>query len=159
MTDPTVSAAREIFDEKIEGIHGSVDGLPTEALNWRPAGDDTNPIAVLAVHAMGSTRNWLAVAFGAQLPERDRSAEFRSVAGDGTELLAHVDRVAEDCRRLFDGAGRFQPDATRASGFRTRSGDEEVVTRAWAILHALEHLSEHVGHAQLTRQLWERREG
>src|SRR5215467_4532097 len=111
MADPTVSAAREIFEEKVEGLQAAVDGLPTEALNWRPAGDDTNPLAVLAIHAMGSTRNWLAVALGAPRPERDRSAEFLTVAGEGPELLAHVDRMAEDCRQLFDDAGPFQPDA------------------------------------------------
>jgi hypothetical protein len=26
---------------------------------------------------------------------------------------------------------------------------------AWALMHALEHLREHLGHMALTRQLWE----
>jgi hypothetical protein len=158
MADATVTAAREIFEGSIEGLHRAVDGLTPEALNWRPAGDDTNPIAVLVVHAMGSTRSWLAVAFGAPLPDRDRPAEFRTVADDATDLGAHVDRMAEDCRRLFDGVDVFDPEMMRASHARTSSGEVEVVSGAWALLHAVEHLSEHVGHAQLTRQLWDRRE-
>jgi Protein of unknown function (DUF664) len=158
MVDPTVIAARDIFEGSIEGLRGAIDGLPTEALNWRPAGGDTNPIAVLAAHAMGSTRSWLAVAFGAPLPERDRPAEFRTVAGDTGELLAHVERTSADCRKLFDEADVFEPGAMRTSHFRTSSGQAEVVSGAWALLHAVEHLSEHAGHAQLTRQLWERRE-
>jgi Protein of unknown function (DUF664) len=158
MADPTVTAAREIFEGAIRDLCGAIVGLDAEALNWRPAGDDTNPIAVLAVHAMGSTRSWLAVAFGAPLPERDRDAEFRTVAAGAADVLAHVDGVVDDCRRLFDAADAFDPGAMRTSHSRTSTGEAQVVSGAWALLHATEHLSEHVGHAQLTRQLWERRE-
>jgi hypothetical protein len=62
MPDPTITAAREIAEESIEGMRGAIVGLPAEALNWRPSGEGTNPIAVLAVHALYSTRSWLAVA-------------------------------------------------------------------------------------------------
>jgi hypothetical protein len=31
-----------------------------------------------------------------------------------------------------------------------------TTTAAWAVIHAVEHLSEHVAHAELTRQMWER---
>jgi hypothetical protein len=34
--------------------------------------------------------------------------------------------------------------------------DDDPVTAAWALLHALEHLREHAAQAQLTRQLWQR---
>ena len=36
---------------------------------------------------------------------------------------------------------------------------QEPVTAAWALIHALVHLREHVGHAELTRQLWDERPG
>ena len=94
MLDPTITAAREIIEESIEGIRGAIAGLPADALNWRPAGEGTNPIAVLAVHAMHSTRSWLAVATGGPLPDRDRDAEFRTVVADPRELWETVDRLA-----------------------------------------------------------------
>jgi hypothetical protein len=159
MSDPMVTAAGEFIRDSVAGLREAVQGLPTDALNWRPAGVGTNPIAVLAVHAMGSTRAWLAVAFGAPLPERDRDAEFLTVAADPAELLAGVDRVAGDCRTLLETVEVFEPAADRVSHVRTSTGTAEVVSGAWALLHAVEHLSEHVGHAQLTRQLWERRQG
>jgi hypothetical protein len=31
-----------------------------------------------------------------------------------------------------------------------------TVTAAWALIHAVEHLQEHVAHAELTRQVWDR---
>jgi uncharacterized damage-inducible protein DinB len=156
MDDPIVSAADGMIRGSVEDLRTVVSGLPAGALNWRPAGDDTNAIAVLVVHALQSTRSWLAVAFGAPLPERDRDAEFRTVA-EGTEpLLAFIDRLDDDLRALLDGAGSFDPAAQRVSHTRASSGAAEVVSGAWALLHAVEHLSEHVAHAQLTRQLWER---
>lgn len=57
MTDPTLTAARQIVEESIEGMRGAISGLPADAMNWRPSEDGTNPIAVLAVHAMHSTRS------------------------------------------------------------------------------------------------------
>src|SRR5436190_1259837 len=80
MGDATITAAREVFEDSVAGLHEVISSLPADALNWRPAGPATNPVAVLAVHAMGSTRSWLAVASGAPLPERDRNAEFLTVA-------------------------------------------------------------------------------
>ena len=159
MPDPTVIAAREIVDESIDGIRGAISGLPAEALNWRPSPEGTNPIAVLAVHAIYSARSWLAVAVGAPLPDRDRDAEFRTVVAGSEELLETVDRLAGDCRALLTTGGTFDPGAMRESHFRASSGRAEVVSGAWALLHAVEHLREHMGHAQLTRQLWEQRRG
>jgi uncharacterized damage-inducible protein DinB len=159
MPDPTITATRDIVEESIEGMRGAIVGLPAEALNWRPSGEGTNPIAVLAVHALYSTRSWLAVATGAPLPDRDRDAEFRTVVADPGELLETVDRLAADCGALLATEDAFEPGTMRESHFRASSGRVEVVSGAWALLHAVEHLREHMGHAQLTRQLWDEREG
>jgi uncharacterized damage-inducible protein DinB len=159
MGDPMVAAAAEIIQGSVNGLRRAISGLPAEALNWRPGNDQTNPIAVLVVHSLQSTRSWLAVASGAPLPERDRAAEFLTVAEDAEGLRAFVDRLDADCRALLDGAQTFEPAMQRVSHARASTGEAEVVSGAWALLHAVEHLSEHVGHAELTRQLWERHEG
>jgi uncharacterized protein DUF664 len=48
-------------------------------------------------------------------------------------------------------------DPFDAGVVRTDPRTGEQVTAGWALLHAIEHLREHVGHAQLTRQLWDAR--
>jgi DinB superfamily len=159
MSDPMVTAADDMIRESVAGLREAIAGLPAEGLNWRPGGEDTNPIAVLVVHGLQSTRSWLAVAFGERLPERDRDAEFVTVAESADVMLAFVDRLDSDCRALLDVVGTFEPGTQRESHVRTSTGEAEVVTGAWALLHAVEHLSEHVAQARLTRQLWERREG
>jgi len=149
--DPTIEAARGFVDESLTSMRAAVAGAPADALNRRPAGDDTNAVAVLVVHAVNSTRWWLSVARGLPLPERDRPSEFLTTVADADELLALFDPVAADCRALLDTDAMFDPGAIRED-----PRDGEQVTAAWALIHAVEHLREHVAHAELTRQVFER---
>jgi uncharacterized damage-inducible protein DinB len=152
--DPLLAEAGEIVARHLESIRAVVRGASAEMLNARPAGPDSNPPAVIVMHVAASTRHWLHVAVGATPPPRDRDAEFRTVVDGPDELLAFVDRVDADVRSLLSGAGDLEPTALREAAFH-----DEDVTAAWALLHALEHLGEHVGHLGLTRQLWDARAG
>ena len=105
--DPTIEAARGFVDESLTSMRAAVAGAPADALNRRPAGDDTNAVAVLVVHAVNSTRWWLSVARGLPLPERDRPSEFLTTVADADELLALFDPVAADCRALLDTDATF----------------------------------------------------
>src|SRR4030065_2709682 len=86
-TDPVLASARYLVGESLKELRSSVEGLPVEALSWRPAGDATNSIAVLATHTVHSTRMWLSMAMAAPLPERDRDSEFRASVDDSAALL------------------------------------------------------------------------
>lgn len=154
MADPTVAAADEILRSALSDLRGAVEGLSADALNRRPDGDDTNTIAVLVTHAMHSTRAWLSIGVGAEPPVRDRPAEFRVVASDAGELLSFLDSMAADCTALLDGA-TYEPERTGLAPWMPGPHSEEPVTAAWAMIHALVHLREHVAHALLTRQLLE----
>jgi uncharacterized damage-inducible protein DinB len=154
VADPTVQAAEELLRDALSDLRRAVEGLSADALNRRPDGDDTNSIAVLVTHAMHSTRAWLSIGVGAEPPARDRPAEFRSVASDAGELLSFLDAMAADCIALLDGA-TYEPGRTGLAPWRPGPSAEEPVTAAWAMIHALVHLREHVAHASLTRQLLE----
>lgn len=151
MSDPTIEAARGILDGSLNEMRETIAGLPPDALGWRPAGEDTNPLAVLTVHAMNSTRWWLSVALGAPPPDRDRPSEFRASVADGAELLSFFDRMAADCRALLATEEAFAAGSLRSDP----ATDDDQGTNVWALFHAVEHLREHVAHASLTRQLWE----
>jgi Protein of unknown function (DUF664) len=150
MADPTIEAARTILDASLGGMRAAISGLTPEALSWRPAGDETNPMTVLTVHALHATRWWLLIATGASLPDRDRDAEFRATPASVGDLESFFDGVADECRAALDTDDPFD-----AGVIRTDPRTGEQVTAAWALLHAIEHLQEHVGHTQLTRQLWD----
>jgi Protein of unknown function (DUF664) len=146
--DPTLEAARSIVDESLDAMRAAIAGASADTLNQRPAGDDTNAIAVLVVHALSSTRWWLSITLGQPVPERDRPAEFLTRVASSDELLRVFDPIAADCRALLSTDVTFDPGAIRED---PRDGDQ--LTAAWALIHAVEHLREHVGHAELTRQL------
>src|SRR4029077_11933140 len=114
-------------------MRSAIAGASADALNRRPAGDDTNPVAVLVVHAVNSTRWWLSVALGLPLPERDRSSEFLTVVSGADELLAMFDPVAADCRALLASDAPFDAGAIRED---PREGEQ--VTAIWALIHAVE---------------------
>ena len=81
MTDPVLESARQLVDEALVELRSSIEGLPVEALNWRPVDDETNSLAVLATHTLYATRLWLSLAMGAPLPDRDRSEPDRGGPG------------------------------------------------------------------------------
>jgi hypothetical protein len=151
VADPTIEAARDILGDSLGELHKAVDGCSADDLNRRPIDGDTNPLAVLVTHAMQSTRSWLSLAAGAPLPDRDRDAEFRVVVDDAAAFISWLDDISAECRGLLEGRVAYDPGATATAPWRTDRPDEPV-TAAWALMHALEHLREHVGHAQLTRQ-------
>ena len=157
--DPMVAAARYVLlRDQLPLLRECVAEAPSEALNWRPGGADTNSIAVLATHTMHSTRSWMSVALGAPLPDRDRESEFRVTVDATSELLALVDALTADIERLLDGAkGSVDWAAMRKTHPRPNPGARESVPAGRAMLHAIEHVSAHVAHMQLTRQLWEGR--
>ena len=151
LPDPTIEAARDILGDSLRELRKAVDGCSADDLNRRPIEGETNPLAVLVTHAMQSTRSWLSGATGAPPPERDRDAEFLVVVDDAAGFLSWLDDISAECRALLEGDVVYEPGATVTAPWRTYGADEPL-TAAWAMLHALEHLREHVGHAQLTRQ-------
>ena len=159
MSDPLIAAAREIVITALSDIRACVEGASPGALNWRPASGETNSIAVLAAHALGSTRSWISIAVGAPLPLRNRTAEFEATTEGADALAELVDEIGRDCLRLLNAAGALDWAAPRATHVRPTSDLASEVPAAWALMHALEHMREHVGQMQLTRQLADGLEG
>lgn len=157
MPDAFTAAARHILDEAVAEMTSAIEGASADALNWQPAGEGTNSIAVLAVHSMSSTRSWLSVATGAPLPDRDRDSEFLATTRDAADLLAFVTSLRDDSRRLLVSADLPDWSVMRKTHARPSPDADPDVTAAWALIHALEHLREHTGQMLLTRQLWDRR--
>ena len=153
MPDATIEAARNILGDSLGELRAAIDPCSAEQLNRRPGGDDTNGLAVLATHALQSTRSWLSLATGAELPHRDRPAEFQVVVDDADAFMSWFDATAQECRALLDAAGAFDPSRVGTAPWRPDDLAHEPVTAAWALMHALAHLREHVGHTQLTRQV------
>jgi uncharacterized damage-inducible protein DinB len=154
VTDPFVTATRELLAATFDNILETLRDKSAEQLNARLDLDGANSLAVIAVHATVSARSWAAVAMGAELPPRDRAAEFRTVVTSPEEFLAALRNVQREALAYLDLTptlpwGELRPTHVRADG--STSG----VPGAWALLHAGEHAREHVAQMWLTRQALE----
>lgn len=145
MSESLAAALVESFDELHDRLRKAVDGLDDAAVD-RDVGPETNSLAVLVTHACASELDWLHVAAG-RVMERDRPAEFATKGKTAREIARAIDRAAAGMPELVRAAVAGGLGTAR----RPRAGAER--TAAWCVLHALDHLAEHVGHVELTRQL------
>jgi len=149
VADPTIDAFREVLGESLDEIRRGIADLSVAELNAAPAGGETNSIAVIATHALGATLSWLSLAMGAPLPERDRDAEFRTVAAE--DFSDRVEEKIARCLALLD-SGTWDPARMGTPNWNPRLATEPR-TAAYAAAHALAHVGEHVGHLHMTREL------
>jgi uncharacterized damage-inducible protein DinB len=148
----------EIVDylERVEGLRNEVRALvadlPAEALNWRPiagSGDHaTNSLAVMAAHVAGAEHFWIGEVVGELPPTRVRDVEFQTEVTSAAPLLERLDAVAAETRAVL-----AQVSAEKLGQVRTVR--QYTVTNRWAILHVIDHTALHLGHMQLTYQLWQ----
>jgi hypothetical protein len=142
-----LTVMKELWDQ----IKGMLDGLPQEALDWRPiqgAGDlATNSLAVMAAHLAGSGTYLIKEVIGRQPIQRDREAEFVVRGVNASTLKARLDAAAKSSEQVLSPLTAGQMDEDRKYRDRT-------ATVRWIILHVIEHTALHLGHMQLTRQLW-----
>lgn len=138
--------------DRLEELHRdfiqALNGLPTEALNWSP-GPEVNSLAVLAAHTAGSERYWIGDVIARDDSHRDRDAEFRVQVGNADEAIGRLETALAHSRSVV--ASLTLADLEE----RCRVNDQREVTVAWALLHALEHVAIHLGHAQIMRQWWD----
>jgi hypothetical protein len=152
MTDPFLAASRELLGETFDNIRETLDGLSADQLNARLDLEGANSLAVIAVHATKSSRSWAAVAMGAELPARDRDAEFRTVVSSPNEFIEELRSVQQETMTFLGGEPKIPWDELRPTHVRI-DGSTSEVGGAWAILHANEHAREHVSQMWLTRQV------
>ena len=146
------------YCERLETLHrdfiATFEDLPAEALDWCP-GPDMNSFCILVVHTAGASRFWIGdVALG-DPSNRNRDLEFQAHGLSVDELKARFAHLETYARGALDGLS--PADLERIQSVPNRDGTVRRVTVGWALLHALEHIGLHLGHAQITRQLWQQR--
>ncbi|HET9906929.1 MAG TPA: DinB family protein [Anaerolineales bacterium] len=142
----------ELLQDCHNGILQAIEGLPPAAMDWVP-GKDMNSIAVLLAHTIGSVRYWIGDIAAQESSNRDRAAEFRVRGVEADVFKTKLADNLEYARNVLDKMNLQDLESTRISG------DGRELTVAWALLHALEHATSHMGQIQITRQLWEQSKG
>jgi hypothetical protein len=143
---------QEVID-RFQELHAEmakgVEGLSPKALDWVP-GQEMNSITVLVAHSLASEQAMIGGLILGEPPKGPRGAEFQLrglTAADLKQRLADADQFIQ--------AALPRISIADLEATRIRPRDGKPITVAWALLHALEHTGEHLGHLQLTRQLWD----
>ncbi len=139
------------LQELRDQVKSLLEGLPQQALDWRPIEGEgelaTNSLGAIVVHLAGSETFWMKEIIGGRKIDRDRDAEFVTKGLSVSELQAKIGAAAKLTGETLSALTEKQLEEDRK--WKDRS-----VTVRWCILHVIEHIAQHLGHMQLTRQLW-----
>ena len=127
----------------------TISDLSQEALDWSPFSGG-NSCNVIITHIAGAEKYWLGDVVAGAPSGRDRETEFRVRNLKVAELEAQLQESLAYVGDVLENLGLGDLETTR----RSPRNDQEV-TVAWALNHALKHTAIHLGHVQITRQLWE----
>ncbi len=105
-----------------------------------------NSAAVLLAHITGVLKEGMDIAQCIP-PDRVRALEFQARRVPATEMLRRLDGV-------IDYAKDALPRLKLADLDEERQDEDGTFTCGWILLHALEHAYLHLGHLQLTCQMW-----
>jgi len=137
----------------LEGLHKDMgkllDNLLQEGLDWSP-GEAMNSLSVIAVHVAGAERFWIGDVVGRDPSQRDREAEFRVKGMDAEAIKQKLHEVFKHTRKVLEPLSMQDLSTLRVS---PRDGREYTV--GWCLENILKHTALHLGHMEITRQLWD----
>jgi hypothetical protein len=152
--DAEIEGYRRQIQSLLERVCACLEGLSEEQLNWRPPVHGANSAYAIAAHGIGCARAFvLGIACGQDV-ERDRSAEFRALGPDATDLTAQARRLSEDMETAL---AALPPSALDQRLLPPRSlfgeGELKEVSVREVLLDVVEHTSLHLGQLQIMRDL------
>lgn len=141
----------DIFSHSITGsierIIACLDGLNAEQMNWKPTAQDTNSLYVLAVHTMANAEQTVLTVLSNENIPRERDEEFVATgeSADWIEqrwsaLKPKIEKTMASLSQEVLDKEYEHPRRGSISGYQ-------------ALLITATHAAEHVGHAEVTRDL------
>lgn len=144
---PMIEVVQRMLNRQVERYGNVVDALPEDALNWRPGNEETNSVAQLVRHVTAVQHLLLARALG------------EPVAYNHEQSLRNDPATKAELHGLLtDAKAKKDEQLARLDGMdMSEMLDNGRAPRAYFIIHTADHGQEHLGHAELTKQLWEQR--
>jgi Protein of unknown function (DUF664) len=146
----TVDAVVAFADQAVDKLAGLVTELGDDLANTRPGLPGANsPYAILR-HCLGVMEFWGGQVVAGRTVQRDRAAEF-TASGPVAGLVA----AAEQAKRQFrtDTLAADPQAPPRGTHPGKQPGGLEMRSQGHALLHVVEELYQHLGQAELTRDL------
>jgi len=143
------STVLTLFEQLHDQVRWEIEGLDDDGLNWVPDAG-ANAVATIVTHIVGSEAETLRCVAGVT-GVRDRASEFvgsRRYRADILGELRTADALIENVRSEID-AHRLQT----VLALPTLPPEERRTGLTWLVGN-YGHAREHVGHIQLTKQLY-----
>jgi hypothetical protein len=146
-----IKAYIETLQELRSQVALIVKDVSVDGLNWRPSlpegADPTNSLGVLAFHCAGSEHGWIAETIASFPKTRIREDEFKYVAATASKALEPLAAVAKESEEILNHLTSEQLEGDIDK-------DGKKLPLRWIIHHVIYHYALHIGHMQLTYQLW-----
>lgn len=123
-----------------------------EAINWKPATTPCDSLAGLVHHIVEVQRLWLDTVVGGEEVPPGLATAHASSAETAAELQQLMDDSLARSKARLESIASAQLDEKRERRGRT-------VSVRWCVYHTLEHTAMHVGHMQITRQVFDDQAG
>lgn len=162
MYDPSeISTYRRLFFNKYGEVEELLTDLEPGALTWKPFEQSpwkgpSGSLGWLIAHGISSTiyllrrAEWQMGRIAWEAVDGDRGGdEFTEADHDPAALLARAKSTHSMVEAFLDSLSPADLEHEKPHPVSNRP-----LTVRMDIQHAIEHLSQHIGHAQLTRQLW-----
>jgi hypothetical protein len=130
---------------KIDRIVACLDGRTDEEISRTPPVPNANSLRVLAVHTMGNVEEAIFEILHGQPVNRDRDAEFSATARTADDVRNQWNELHPRVREAIESMDETQLGAKYDDHRRGPN------TGRGLLLLTATHASEHVGHAELTR--------
>lgn len=147
MENPEIASFWYAISRTLDRLLACLDGLDEEALNWRPPAEGANSLYVLAVHTLANAEQNILGILGGQPGARDRDTEFVARAGSADVVRARW----RDSRGRLEAALATLPPAELDR--RRPHPRRDPLTGREVLMVVARHAAEHLGHAELTRDL------
>lgn len=153
---------RRLFTEKFEELQQLLLDLPATALLWKPFEQSpwqgpASSLGLIIAHSVSSTvyllrrAEWILGRLEWHALDGDEGKEeFGPANHDPAYLQARIQRAQNFVNILLDTLSEADLNSSRAHPKRP----DRIFTLRYDVQHAIEHMSQHIGHGQLTRQLW-----
>lgn len=161
-TTSELGTYRRLFTEKFEELQQLVQDLPAAALLWKPFEQSpwqgpASTLGLIIAHALSSTvyllrrAEWTLGRIEWQQVDGDEGhEEFGPANHEPAYLQVRIVRTQAFVNELLDSLSAADLEGSRAHPKRR----DRIFTVRYDVQHAIEHMSQHIGHGQLTRQLW-----
>lgn len=141
-----------LLEDQHEFASHALQGASREAINWKPAATPCDSLAGLVHHIVEVQRLWLDTVIGGEPVPDGLATAHQAEAESADQLQALMDESLVRSKARLESLELVRFDEERERRGRT-------VTVRWAAYHTLEHTAMHVGHMQITRQVYDNQAG